>query len=227
MPVLSPCKALHLGVPEPRGGDPPLEAAIFRWPCCSRGWTDSPAGPPNLSHSVIEHPQDAPAAGAQQHPQEFVLDTVWKIHPFLHSTHSGASQEGPSTHRMPQVPHGCLVPGFGYRWAPTPPGCTAGQLGCCRMLRGQARLGGARHSLARPGTVWQGQAQFGRARHSSARPGTELLCLEPPRHRPNTAPRGELHPRQTCPAGGPSATPEPSPKKCFPPCSSSQSRISR
>lgn len=90
-----------------------------------------------------------------------------------------------------------------------------------------AGCSGARHGSAGPGTAQQGQAQFGRARHSSARPGTELLCLEPPRHRPNTAPRGELHPRQTCPAGGPSATPEPSPKKCFPPCSSSQSRISR
>lgn len=113
---------------------------------------------------------------------------------------------------MPQVPHGCLVPGFGYRWAPTPPGCTAGQLGCCRMLRGQARLGGARHSSAGPGTVWQGQAQFGRARHSSARPGTELLCLEPPRHRPNTA-----APTPDLPCRGAVCDPRTQPQKVLPP----------
>lgn len=61
-----------------------------------------------------------------------------------------------------------------------------------------------------PGTAWQGQAEL-------PRPGTELLCLEPPQHRLNTAPRGELHPRQPCPAEGPSATHRTQPQNVLPP----------
>lgn len=75
-----------------------------------------------------------------------------------------------------------------------------------------AGCSGARHGLAGPGTAQQGQAQFGRARHSSARPGTELLCLEPPRHRPNTA-----APTPDLPCRGAVCDPRTQPQKVLPP----------
>lgn len=92
-----------------------------------------------------------------------------------------------------------------------------------------AGCSGARHGLAGPGTAQQGQAQFGKARHSLAGPGTarQGQARSCSAWSPLGTGRTQLHPRQTCPAGGPSATPEPSPKKCFPPRSSSQSQISR
>lgn len=111
---------------------------------------------------------------------------------------------------MPQVPHGCLVPGFGYRWAPTPPGCTAGQLGCCGMLRGQARLSRARHSSAGPGTVWQGQAQLGKARHGAALPGAPLAPAE-------HSSQGRAAPTPDLPCRGAVCDPRTQPQKVLPP----------
>lgn len=149
--------------------------------------------------------------------------------PFGRSSHFCTNPLGGDPRRAEHSPH---APGDAQSlcaWvhqAPAPPGRTAGQLGCCGMLRGQARLCRARHGLAGPGTARQGQARFGKARHGAVLPAdpsaparTRLPGESCTRARP--APwKGRQQPQNRAAAS-------PSPTTCFPPRSSPQSRISR